>query len=141
MSNSSARHEGHRWLGTARQDLAAAQSLLDTGHYAQACFLSQQAAEKAIKGLWYSIDADPWGHSIQKLLTELPGCPTISADEHLKRLGAKLDRLYIPTRYPNGIPDLTPGETYCDDDAREAIQDAETVIQVVSDAIPSTDDD
>ena len=44
-----------------------------------------------------------------------------------------LDKLYIPTRYPNGLPDLTPAEVYTDADARQAIQAAEKIISLVTD--------
>ena len=30
---------------------------------------------------------------------------------------ALLDKYYIPTRYPNGLPDLTPGQVYTKSDA------------------------
>jgi hypothetical protein len=29
------------------------------------------------------------------------------------RAGTVLDRFYIPTRYPNGLPDLIPGDPTC----------------------------
>jgi hypothetical protein len=34
----------------------------------------------------------------------------------LLRAGTILDRFYIPTRYPNGLPELTPGEAYLDEE-------------------------
>lgn len=39
------------WLEEAEDDLAAARDLYGTGRYAKACFLAQQAAEKALKAL------------------------------------------------------------------------------------------
>jgi len=33
--------------------------------------IAQQAAEKAVKALWYLADAEPWGHSVQKLIGDL----------------------------------------------------------------------
>lgn len=35
-----------------------------------------------------------------------------------------LDKFYIPARYPNGLPDLTPGQVYIETDARQAIEKA-----------------
>lgn len=131
MSASDARHEAERWFKTAGQDLQAAKALAQTDHHAQACFLAQQAAEKAVKSLWFAQDADPWGHSVQKLLSELPGYPTLTEDHAIARIAARLDRLYIPTRYPNGIPDLTPGETYAAEDAEEAINGAMRILDAV----------
>jgi HEPN domain-containing protein len=34
---------------------------------------------------------------------------------------AGLDKFYIPTRYPNGLPDLTPGQVYLRSDAEAGI--------------------
>jgi HEPN domain-containing protein len=33
-----------------------------------------------------------------------------------------LDRFYIPTRYPNGLPDLTPAEAFTADDAEVCLE-------------------
>ena len=52
MSRTDNRRQAERWLLTAREDLKAAETLLDAEMYAQACFHSQQAAEKAVKSLW-----------------------------------------------------------------------------------------
>ena len=35
-----------------------------------------------------------------------------------------LDKYYIPTRYPNGLTDLTPGQVYNPDDAVQAFERA-----------------
>ncbi|MBI3742483.1 MAG: HEPN domain-containing protein [Chloroflexi bacterium] len=72
MSLQKSRHEAERWLLTAEEDLNAAEILAQAGAYAQACFYTQQSGEKAIKALWCLIDADPWGHSVQKLIAEFP---------------------------------------------------------------------
>jgi len=47
----------------------------------------------------------------------------------LRAEAAKLDRYYIPTRYPNGLPEGSdPGEAFDPEDARAAIATAERVI-------------
>ena len=107
MSYSKNRHQAQRWLQTAEEDVHAAQVLLAGGMYAQACFYAQQSAEKAIKALWYLLDADPWGHSVQRLIAEFPQRAEIPDLEAWLDQGALLDQFYIPTRYPNGLPDLT----------------------------------
>jgi len=98
------------------------------GIYAQACFLSQQAGEKAVKGLWYLVDADPWGCSIKKLVLEFPEGSHLKNSDELADLAALLDKFYIPTRYPNGLPDLTPGQIYGRKDASAGIDAARTLI-------------
>lgn len=43
----------------------------------------------------------------------------------------KLDRFYIPTRYPNGLPDGIPKEHYTEEDARDGIAAAKKIIKSV----------
>ena len=50
------RAEAERWLAQAQSDLAFAEYGLDGGFYAQACFMCQQAGEKALKALHYPDD-------------------------------------------------------------------------------------
>lgn len=57
-----------------------------------------------------------------------------SADEELKalhRMAATLDKYYIPTRYPNGLPGGIPAEAFEKRDADRAIEIALEVITVV----------
>jgi HEPN domain-containing protein len=128
MSHPKNRHQAERWLQTAEEDLQAAQVLLDAKMYAQACFYAQQSGEKAIKSLWYLVDADPWGHSVQRLITEFPQQVEIPDLDAWLEQGALLDKFYIPTRYPNGLPDLTPGQVYRLSDARRGIEAARTLV-------------
>ena len=100
MSVTKRRSEAERWLATARDDYRAAETMLQSGMFAHAGFLAQQAAEKAVKALHFSLDMDPWGHSILRLVEDL-------APGHLQGLKPQaiaLDKLYIPTRYPDALP-------------------------------------
>jgi len=95
-----------------KADLATAKILLSNRRFAHSCFHAQQAGEKCIKALWYLADSDPWGHSIRRLIEEIPEVDT-AIYKDLKKLaetGAKLDRFYIPTRYPNGLTGGTPAD-------------------------------
>ncbi len=104
MSRTKNRSEAERWLLTAEEDLTAAEVLFRGAMYAQACFYSQQAGEKAVKALWYMLDADPWGHSVQRLILDFPHRSDISDADAWIEWGAALDKFYIPTRYPNSLP-------------------------------------
>jgi HEPN domain-containing protein len=131
MSKSKNRYESERWLQTAGEDLQAARILSENGMYAHACFAAQQCGEKALKAMWYLLDLDPWGHSVQRLVREFPDPQHFSnLDEWLQRAGF-LDRFYIPTRYPNGLPDLTPEQCYFRQDAEQAIGYAELFLDAV----------
>ena len=124
MSGNKQRHEAERWLQTAKEDLDAAKVLKEADKHVQACFFAQQSAEKAIKAMWYIADQDPWGHSIQRLVRDFPLAEAFeNLDAWLAR-AAELDRYYFLTRYPNGLPDLTPGQSYFPQDSEQAIEKA-----------------
>lgn len=129
MSQTKNQRQAERWLRTAEEDLRAARTLLEAELYAQACFYAQQSAEKAVKSLWYRIDADPWGHSVQRLVAEFPDTETLPDRERWIENGALLDKFYIPTRYPNGLPDLTPGQVYRLSDAQRGLEAARQLVE------------
>jgi HEPN domain-containing protein len=131
MSVEKNRYEAKRWLKTAQGDLEAARILMGSGKYAHACFHGQQAAEKAVKAVWYFLDVDPWGHSITKLIQDLESVDIKSYKnfEQVRRCAVVLDRFYIPTRYPNGLPDLTPEDSFLEEDAQTCIQNATRIIE------------
>jgi HEPN domain-containing protein len=122
MSRSEDRSEAGRWFDTAAADLDAARSLAAAGHHAHACFSAQQCAEKAVKAAWYLIGTAPWGHSVQKLINDFPMKDRLPDLDALIEKALVLDRLYVPTRYPNGLPDLTPEETYFAVDSQRSIE-------------------
>jgi HEPN domain-containing protein/predicted nucleotidyltransferase len=62
------------WLRQAELDLQAATDLRDPGHE-WACFLAQQAGEKAVKSAHERTGAEAWGQSVAGLLEELDGVP------------------------------------------------------------------
>jgi HEPN domain-containing protein len=124
MSQSKSHYEAQRWWLTAQEDLEVAKSLHEAGKYSHACFLSQQSAEKAMKAFWLSIDGDPWGHSIQKLVMQFPQQTLLEDVQTWLAHAGYLDRFYIPTRYPNALPDLTPGQVYVSQDSEQAIEKA-----------------
>ena len=105
MSIEKCKLEAERWLITAKDDLDTATILRKNNKFAHACFHAQQAAEKAVKAVWYLVDSDPWGHSIKKLIDDLEQVDINKYNilKKLERAGRLLDRFYIPTRYPNGL--------------------------------------
>jgi HEPN domain-containing protein len=138
MSTEKNVYEALRWLRTGEDDLEAATVLKKNGKFPHACFHAQQAGEKALKDVWNHADADPWGHSIRKLIEDLENVD-VNLYERLKgllRAGTILDRFYIPTRYPNGLPELTPGEAYLEEDADLCIQQAIEILAAVKSLLP-----
>lgn len=131
MSIERLEQEAKRWLLQAMDDLEAAEALVTVNKYAQAAFLAQQAGEKAMKSLWFRLDLDPWGHSVARLIKGLPDDKRQQYDSLLDSALA-LDKLYIPTRYPDALAELTPGEAYTEAEAKAAIGHAQRIIDAVS---------
>lgn len=129
-----AEEEGHRWLAQAESDLNDALYLMDGERYNVACFIAQQAAEKALKAVLYASGREAvWGHSVAELCKE--AVTFAKALEPLCRQGAALDRFYIPTRYPNGLPGGIPAEAFLEQDARFATDVADKILEVVRKAL------
>jgi HEPN domain-containing protein len=137
MSQAKNKYQASRWLATSKDDLEAGRILMDAGKTAQACFFFQQAGEKAVKALWYFLDLDPWGHSVKKLISGLPESEDLLPVRSCADKAALLDKYYIPTRYPNGLPDLTPGEVYTFEDAERGLEAATLIICACETAISS----
>ena len=97
--------ESLRWLRHAEADLKYAQVLQREGGYYLVCYLSQQAAEKALKAFLY--------HS---------GVEKCSI----------LDSYYIPTRYPNGLPDAIAPDVYDAATGHSALSMAKTTIDMAA---------
>ena len=132
MKNSKA--EADRWLRQARNDLEFVQVALRERFFAQACFISHQIAEKALKALAYhSGDRVVLGHSLSELVVRLrESYPQLSG---LVGLAGALDQYYVPTRYPNALPGSAPFEVYNQVQAEEAVIGAERVVAIATDAI------
>ncbi|MBI4583003.1 MAG: HEPN domain-containing protein [Planctomycetes bacterium] len=120
------RHESQRWLEQARRDLEDTRYSEAGNRHNLACFLSQQAAEKALKAYLYAQgNAVVWGHSVDELCRK--STPAEPGFEILRRKAGKLDRFYIPTRYPNGIPGGIPADSFDDQDSNQALSLAQEV--------------
>lgn len=130
MSEKKLRKEAERWYRQAVDDLEASAALLTAQKYAQTCFYAQQAAEKALKAAWYFLDLDPWGHSCAKLIQSLPDDEQPPFAEILEAALA-LDKLYIPTRYPDALAELTPAEAFTKREGQGAIASAQEILDCV----------
>ncbi len=122
--------EGRRWLEQAEEDLKWARDLAERGGYHIACFLAQQVGEKALKAFLYAQGEEiVLGHSIERLCRSAARWEGLF-DERVKRW-AILDGYYVPTRYPNSLPDSIPARVYTQDAAREAVRLAEEIVTQV----------
>ncbi len=117
------RAEAERWLRQAENDLEFGKLAVREGYWAQACFIAQQSAEKALKSMAYGAgERVVIGHSLVELVDSLAQrFPDLAL---LRELAGLLDQYYIPTRYPNGLPGGVPFEAFSERQAREAIEGA-----------------
>lgn len=115
------------WFRQAEADLRHARNACEDGDYEWSCFAAQQAAEKALKALFQHLGLDAWGHTLTVLIGNLPPearQPTAVLVDAARRL----DKHYIPTRYPNGFDSGAPTDFYTEGEAREAILHAEAIL-------------
>ncbi len=115
------------WYRQARRDLDSARAQLADGFYEWTCFISQQAAEKSVKALYQKFSAEAWGHSVSDLLRGLK--EKVEVSEEFFKKASRLDRFYIPARYPNGWAAGFPGEYLTEEDAQGAIRDSEEILR------------
>jgi HEPN domain-containing protein len=122
--------EGVRWLRQAEQDWQDAHFTREGGRFNLACFLSQQAAEKAIKAYLYHRGAeDVWGHSLIDLCEDAKIFEMFF--DTVKSEARQLDKYYYITRYPEFLPGGTPSEAFDRVDADRAIELSQVVLEFV----------
>lgn len=122
------------WIAQAENDLEWARHSAKGGFHAQACFAAQQAAEKAAKAVVQAHHGQVRGHSVLKILRELPGGEPVP--QELLESAAELDQYYIPTRYPNGFATGSPYEYFSASQSERAVEYAERVVQFCNNRIP-----
>jgi HEPN domain-containing protein len=113
------------WFEQSLRDQAHARHALDDEDYEWAAFAAQQAAEKALKALLMARGGEPWGHLVTALAEALSG--ESSAATVVLDAARRLDKHYIPARYPNGFAAGYPGRLYSRGEAEQAIADAATI--------------
>lgn len=131
--------EGRRWLRQAEADLYWTRHLADEGAHHLVCFLAQQVAEKALKAFLYAQGEEiVLGHSVERLCA---AAATFDSEFRVRsRSWSVLDGYYIPTRYPNGLPDGIPADVYTEQAARSAVDLAAEAVDFVATLLSEADD-
>lgn len=122
------------WWDQAARDLRHARNAAEDADFEWSCFAAQQAAEKALKALALSTGGEPWGHLTFALAQALPAA--MPAPAAVLDAARRLDKHYIPARYPNGFAAGHPGELYTRGEAADAIEDAEQIVAFCRDHLP-----
>ncbi len=134
----SGRTESERWLAQAQHDLAGAEHAVSGDFHALACFLCQQAGEKAVAGYLFARGADHiWGHALADLCED--AMQLDQSFDVIKSVAMLLDKYYHPTRYPTGLPGGVPHDVYDQVDSGRALEIARDVLQFVSTRLDSLD--
>ena len=121
--------EADRWRRQADNDLAFARLALRERFYAQACFMAQQAAEKAVKSIAYgSGERAVLGHSLVMLVSRYAARAPGLAD--LTEAAGILDQYYVPTRYPNALAGGVPFEAFGETQASAAVDAADRFVRI-----------
>jgi HEPN domain-containing protein len=122
---------GLRWLRQAQHDLEIAQSHQKKRDYSDACFMAEQASQKALKGfLMAQGQRSAPIHSVARLAE---ACSKLDKDfsRHIAP-GRILDQYYIPTRYPDVLaPPAVPFESYTRDQGSKAVRIARAIVGLV----------
>jgi len=129
------KEEAERWLKQAEFDLHSAKKNYEQKIYSYTCFLCEQSAQKALKAyLFFKGERYVLEHSIKKLVEN---CSKFDAEFSLfEKHGAKLDKYYLSTRYPDALPfPAIPYESYTEEDAQEAIKLASEILNFVKNKI------
>ena len=121
------------WLKEAQAELRAAQDLLRGGHWSWCCFTCQQATEKALKAICEHFRTPQFGHNLNALVQTVEAHTTVS--EPTRMACARLNRYYIPARYPNAFDQGVPADQFFEADAREALKDAGEVVRFAESVI------
>ncbi|MQG09948.1 MAG: HEPN domain-containing protein, partial [SAR202 cluster bacterium] len=103
------------------QDLEDAKFLKEGGRHNLACFMGQQAAEKAIKAyLYHKRVEDVWGHSLLDLCEDAKLFDMMF--DTVKAEARQLDKYHYITRYPEFLPSGTCSEAFDEIDAERSIE-------------------
>jgi HEPN domain-containing protein len=126
------------WLHQAQADLAQARLSADAGHHEWACFASHQAAEKALKALHLFHGQQSWGHGLGRSLRDLPQEVRRPLEQQVADLEDRLrvlDALYIPTRYPDSLPEGAPTDHFGRLQSQDAIAHASALVAAIRSAL------
>jgi len=116
------RKETKNWWEQAKEDLKAAKINYDNKVYYVASFLSQQAAEKALKAVLLESESKiPKVHDLIFLAKKT------GLDESLFSKCATLTKVYVKTRYPDFF-DESPSHSFTKELASEHITFAEEIL-------------
>jgi HEPN domain-containing protein len=124
------RAEFERWRVEADRALESARRETAAGTHNWSCFLAEQSAQFALKGLLHGIGVAPWGHDMVSLGGWVADAG-IAVPNQIGDAVTRLGRHYIATRYPDAHASGTASKHYSASDAEQAIADADAILAFV----------
>ena len=98
------REKYDHWLEHAQYDMKAAEVMLNSGMWAYAVFMCQQAIEKLVKGLYgifVDTDSVPRIHNIVRLVNDFEDKMYEPVKDDFRSLFITLSVYYLNNRYPD----------------------------------------
>lgn len=124
------RTEFERWRGDADRAGAGARAQRDAGVHNWACFLAEQCAQLAVKGLLHGLGAAPWGHDLVRLADRMAEAG-VEVPASMRDILVRLGRYYIAARYPDAHAAGGAAPHYTETDASDALREAADVLAFV----------
>jgi len=126
------KEESLRWLTHAKDEFEDADELRRRGRFYLALFHFQQATEKAFKAYLYLKVKSVHVFYTQSIVDLSEMAIELDPDFEQVASAKKLDRYYIMTRYPNGLPGGVPSRYFDDpEEAEEAMRIARSAIELI----------
>ena len=119
-----------RWFRQAEHDLTMA-GRLEQESPADARYFAEQASQKCLKAfLYFRGERNPSEHSVAQLARR---CSEKDPEfDRFIMIGTAMDQYYIPTRYPDALPDpAVPFESYSGSQSAEAVRLASEMVELV----------
>jgi HEPN domain-containing protein len=123
--------EFDRWREAANVARRGAEVQRDARLYNWSCFLAEQSAQLAVKGLLHGIGSGAWGHDLVQLGENVAAAMNEPTPPPMEAALRRLSRHYIPARYPDAHPGGSPGAYYGATDAEQALSDLDEVLRFI----------
>lgn len=123
--------EFERWRGQAHGAAETAALAAAGARHDWSCFLYEQAAQLALRGLLRAIGSEAWGHDVVVLQARAVDELAPAWPRGLDEPAARLARHYIPARYPDAHASGSPSSHYTAADAAQAEADANLLLGAV----------
>lgn len=126
------RPDAQPWWRQSEADLAAGRDSFTAGHWYNASWLAQQAAEKALKAVYIERfgDLPPRSHDLERLGRLLAVPQTVDTDLTL------LNPAFDLVRYPDSVGGRAPVDVVTETLARDHLDAAERVTSWVRGELP-----